>query len=125
MIETFKPKKSKNFVVNFIEEKIAPEFAKVVCSARTPTGKAKKGHFIIKLIHPNTKREIYEKTHKAKDFNEAFDIAKEKAEKLKDLFPTWHEEQKFIPAPKKGRRKLKTKEAFEEEKAKKKRKKTS
>ena len=125
MIETFKPKKSKNFIVNLGDERVPPDLAKKISQAKTPTGKDKKDHYVISLIHPNTSEVIYEKVHKAKDLNEAFNIARDEAKKLERIFPTWYEDKKFIPAPKKGSTKLKTKSSAKEKKKVAKKKKTT
>lgn len=76
--------------------------------------------FLIEIIHPNTRQTILSKTLECKDFNEAFDKANElknsdevlKSDQYQD---PWYEETLFIPNPKKGKMKLKTKESAEDE----------
>lgn len=78
----------------------------------------KKNRFLISILHPNTQEVLYEKVHQVADFNEAFKLANE-IKKRPDIksTKTWYEEKRFIPAPKKGKMKLFTKEEAEAEEA--------
>ena len=85
--------------------------------------KEKANHYKIMIIHPNTKQHLYEGDHECKDINAAMAIAYEKKKEFKDV-KTWYEEVLHIPQPKRGKMKLKTKEAvaageFDEKPAKK------
>lgn len=98
-----------SYVVMLENAKLPP---KLVASCK-PLGPNK---FLVYLIHPNTKKVIIEQEVECKDLNEAM----KKANELKDLpeaqnVETWYEETLFIPQPKRGKMKLKTKEVVEEE----------
>lgn len=72
--------------------------------------------YLLCLIHPNTRKVILEREEECESLNDAMN----KANKLKDLpeakeVQTWYEETLFIPQPKRGKMKLKTKESVEEE----------
>lgn len=69
------------------------------------------------LIHPNTKKIVVERKDET---CASLDEAMKKANALRDLpeakeAKTWYEETLFIPQPKRGKMKLKTKEVVEEE----------
>ncbi len=76
-----------------------------------------KNRFLISLMHPNTKEMVYSQVHTCKDILEAMDLAKKIQTKpeFKEV-KTWYEEKKFVPAPKKGKMKLYTKEEAAKEK---------
>ena len=77
----------------------------------------KKNRYLISLLHPNTKEAVYSQVHSCKDLNEAMDLAKKIQEKPENRsVQTWYEEKKFVPAPKKGKMKLYTKEEAKKEK---------
>ena len=78
----------------------------------------KKNRFLILVLHPNTNEVLYEKVHQCVDIYEALKLANEikKKPELRST-KTWYEEKRFIPAPKKGKMKLYTKEDAEAEEA--------
>ena len=118
MIEPIKTPKSKNFIVNLGDDKVAPALAVKVKPVKTKTGKVRKNTFTISIVHPNTGEVIHEKTYRVSGdnltdieaFNEAFKVGNEIKEEIQKNIPTWFEEKKFIPAPKKGSMKLNTEE---------------
>lgn len=107
----------------FVEDEKRP--AKLIVTAKPS---AKSGYFTVIILHPNRVADpdrpghtinpkLYEQDHAAQDINQAMDIGnKIKDEQFFDV-KTEHEEVKFIPNYKKGKMKLDTKEAADEEKA--------
>lgn len=74
----------------------------------------------ITIIHPNTRKALLTVTESFKDLNEAFTRANalkdsDEVKQSPDYQDPWYEETLFIPNPKKGSMKLKTKESVEEE----------
>lgn len=72
--------------------------------------------YSLELIHPNTRQIIIQREEECESIDEAF----KKANALRDLpevkdVKTWYEETLFIPQPKRGKMKLKTKQSVEEE----------
>ena len=68
--------------------------------------KLKENGYNVSIIHPNTKQILYEKSHEACSFDEAFLIGKRiKSEKFSGV-ETWAEELLFIPRPRRGKMKL-------------------
>jgi hypothetical protein len=99
-----------SYVVHLEQAKLPP---KLIASCKPIAGTNK---YKIALVHPNTKKVIIEQEIQAKDISEAM----KKANELRDLpeaqnVETWYEETLFIPQPKRGKMKLKTKEVVEEE----------
>lgn len=69
----------------------------------------RKDIFEIAITHPNTRRVLFKKRMKAKNFMDALEKAKViKEEQLKHI-KTKYEELKFIPRPKRGKMELKRK----------------
>ncbi len=65
--------------------------------------------FIISVLHPNTKKVLYVKTHTAKSVHDAFLLGNEiKKNKFSDT-KTWYEEILHVPRPRRGKMKLATK----------------
>lgn len=77
-----------------------------------------KNMYNIAIIHPNTRKVLLEKNVECSDLNQAFDVAnamKEEVKTLPDYTAPWYEEVLHIPNPKRGVKKLKTKESVEDE----------
>jgi hypothetical protein len=99
-----------SYVVMLEQAKLPP---KLIASCK-PIPNTNK--YIVALLHPNTKKVIVEREVECKDLSEAM----KKANELRDLpeaqnVETWYEETLFIPQPKRGKMKLKTKQSVEEE----------
>lgn len=63
----------------------------------------RKNTFNIKIVHPNTKKALYDNNHRTKDLSEAFVLGREiRNDRFSDV-KTVHEEKVFIPSPKKGK----------------------
>ena len=99
-----------SYVVMLEQSKLPPKLI-ATCKPIAGTNKYK-----IALVHPNTKAVIIEQEVEAKDISDAM----KKANELRNLpeaqnIDTWYEETLFIPQPKRGKMKLKTKQSVEEE----------
>lgn len=90
-------------------EKVAPELMTKAVPFRDALNNLVKNKFVVSIIHPNTKEELYSETIIAKDIFEALSYAKKVKESEFSLIETEYQEVKFIPAPKKGKTKLFTK----------------
>ena len=76
--------------------------------------------FQITIVHPNTRKALLTVTESFKDLNAAMARANalkdsEEVKQSPDYQDPWYEETLFIPNPKKGSMKLKTKESVEDE----------
>lgn len=104
-----------SYVVMLEQAKQPPKFIKSVVPA---PGKGA-NDWLVKIIHPNTRKTVLEKEISG-SLNDAFAEAERllNSAELKespDYSEPWYEETLFIPNPKRGKMKLRTKEAVEEE----------
>jgi hypothetical protein len=65
--------------------------------------------FIISILHPNTKKVLYSKTHTAKSLHDAFALGKHIKTTKFSTTKTWYEEILHVPRPRRGKMKLATK----------------
>jgi hypothetical protein len=81
-----------------------------VSVSKTEPAKAKSKKYTIKIVHPNSKKVLYNEVHKADDFAKALALGKSIKEKQFAKVEIYYEEVLHIPRPRRGKMQLKLEE---------------
>jgi hypothetical protein len=86
------------------KEDWAPSLQVQVSRAEPTKPKSKK--YNIKIVHPNSKKVIYNEVHKADSFQDALELGKKIKAKQFDKVEIYYEEVLHIPRPRRGKMQL-------------------